>query len=312
MPNRTLVPYLVLLGGVLIVSMAAVLITSAIELGVRPITIAAGRLAFATLILTPIAWSKAGGELRRLERRDWLWGLGSGVFLAIHFAAWISSLDYTSVASSTALVATNPIFVALASSLIFRERLGLAVWLGVLLTVLGSALIGLSDRGGSGGTHPLLGDALALLGAVCGSGYFLVGRSLRTRLTILPYIWVVYSTAAVILLVWMMLAGQSLFGLPPAVYLVLLGLAVGPQLLGHTAFNWAIRYVSATLVTMAILGEPIGSALLAYLFLRQPVQPLQLVGGALLLGGIAVATLAERRAQPSTAQLAEAESVIAP
>ncbi len=312
MPNRTLVPYLVLLGGVLIVSMAAVLITSAIELGVRPITIAAGRLAFATLILTPIAWSKAGGELRRLERRDWLWGLGSGVFLAIHFAAWISSLDYTSVASSTALVATNPIFVALASSLIFRERLGLAVWLGVLLTVLGSALIGLSDRDGSGGTHPLLGDALALLGAVCGSGYFLVGRSLRTRLTILPYIWVVYSTAAVILLVWMMLAGQSLFGLPPAVYLVLLGLAVGPQLLGHTAFNWAIRYVSATLVTMAILGEPIGSALLAYLFLRQPVQPLQLVGGALLLGGIAVATLAERRAQPSTAQLAEVESVIAP
>jgi drug/metabolite transporter (DMT)-like permease len=210
------------------------------------------------------------------------------------------------------LVTTNPIFVALASWLIFRERLPRGVWVGVALTVLGSALIGFSDSEGGSGSNPLLGDGLALLGAVCASGYFLVARNLRTRLSILPYIWMVYSSAAVILLVWMALAGQSLFGLSANVYLILLGLAIGPQLLGHTAFNWAIKYVSATLVTVSILGEPIGSALLAFLLLKQPIQGLQLLGGAVLLLGIAVTTLAERRSQQQQALLAETESVVAP
>jgi drug/metabolite transporter (DMT)-like permease len=192
-------------------------------------------------------------------------------------------------------VTTNPIFVALASALIFRERLPLGTWAGVLLTIAGSGLIAFSDSGAGTGAEPLLGDLLALLGAVSVSAYFLVGRALRNRLSLLPYIWLVYSTAAVVLLLLMTIAGESLLGLPPFVYLLLLGLAVGPQLLGHTAFNWALRYLSATVVTVGILGEPIGSALMALVLLGQPMQSLQLVGGAVLLAGIVVATLAERR-----------------
>ncbi len=312
MHQRPLGPYIVLLLGVLIVSTSAVMIKGAIELGTHPLTIAAGRLAFAALILTPIAWGHVGSELRSIARRDWLWGLLAGGFLAIHFAAWVTSLAYTSVASSTALVATNPIFVALASVLIFRERLRWTVWSGVLLTVLGAVLIAFSDHGGGSGLNPLLGDLLALLGAVCASGYFLVGRSLRTHMSTLAYIWLVYSSAAVILLGWMALAGYSLWGLPPVVYLLLLGLAVGPQLLGHTSFNWALRYLSATFITVAILGEPIGSAVLAYMLLQQDVQPLQLVGGGVLLAGIAVATLAERQAHQPTTQAVESEHASAP
>jgi len=288
--------------GVVIASTAAIMIKGAIDLGVPPLTIATGRIAFAALILTPIAWRRAGQEIRQISHRDWLWSLTAGLCLAIHFATWISSLAYTSVASSTALVTTNPVFVALASWLLLRERLPAGTWLGVLLTVVGSALIGLSDSSGGSGSNPLLGDALALLGAVSVSGYFLIGRRLRTRLTILPYIWLVYSTAAVLLLIGLPFAGESLWGLPPLTYLLLLGLAIGPQLLGHTAFNWAIKYLSATIVTIAILGEPIGSAILAFVIFQQPVQPLQLVGGAVLLTGIAVATLAEQRtAQPVAA-----------
>jgi drug/metabolite transporter (DMT)-like permease len=309
--QRGLFPYLVLLGGVLVASTAAIMIRGAQELGAQSLTIAAGRLTLASIILTPIAMSRAGAEIRAMSRREWLWGIASGTFLAIHFAAWISSLAFTSVASSTALVATNPIFVALASWLIFRERLALGVWLGVALTVGGSLLIALSDHGGGSGSNPLLGDALALLGALGGSAYFLVGRSLRRRLTTLPYIWMVYTAAAVVLLVWMALAGQSLWGLPPLVYLLLLGLALGPQLLGHTAFNWAIRYVSATVVTVSILGEPIGSAILAYVLLDQQVQPLQVLGGLTLLAGIAVATLSERRSQRSARAAVEAEGALA-
>ncbi|HEY1016772.1 MAG TPA: DMT family transporter [Herpetosiphonaceae bacterium] len=289
-------PYVVLGIGVLIVSTSAILSRGLIGLGVPTLAIAAGRLAFASLILTPLAWAKAGPQIRRLERRDWLWGLAAGAMLAVHFASWISSLAFTSVASSTALVATNPLFVALASWLIFRERLARGTWLGVALTVAGSALIGFSDSGGGSGANPLLGDGLALLGALTASGYFLAGRSLRSRVDLLPYIWMVYGVAALLLLALLPLAGLALTGLPPLAYALLLGLAVGPQLLGHTSFNWAIKYLSPTVVTVAILGEPIGSALLALLFFQEPLQPLQLAGGAVLLAGIAGATLAERGA----------------
>jgi drug/metabolite transporter (DMT)-like permease len=305
-------PYIVLVGGVAIVSTAAILIKATIDLEVAPLTIAAGRLVFAAVILTPIAWGRAGREIARMERSDWAWGLLSGVCLAIHFALWISSLAYTSIASATVLVTSSPVFVVLASWLLFRERLPGRYWCGVLLTVAGSVLVGLSDSGGHSGSNPLLGDTLALLGAASASGYLLVGRTLRKRLTLLPYIWLVYTTAAVVMLAGMHLVGQSLFGLPARVYVFMLCLAVGPQLLGHTSFNWAIKYVSATLVAVTILGEPLGSAALAYLIFRQTIAPLQFVGGAVLLVGIAIAMLGERRMQQPVAESLEADGEIAP
>jgi drug/metabolite transporter (DMT)-like permease len=287
--------YLVLFTGVLIASTASIMITGAIDLGISPLAVAAGRLSIAALILTPITWARSGTELRQLSRRDLGLALIAGLFLTIHFATWISSLAYTSIASSTALVATNPIFVALASWLILRERLRVGIWMGVVVTIAGSLLIALSDSSTGHGSAPLWGDLLALLGAMTVSGYFLIGRQLRSRLSLLPYIWLVYTTAAVGLLIVMGLSGQSLIGLPALGYLLIFGLAIGPQLLGHSAFNWAIKYLSPTLVTIAILGEPISSALLALLIFQQPLQPLQLVGGGILLAGIAIASLAERQ-----------------
>ncbi|HEY0737275.1 MAG TPA: DMT family transporter [Herpetosiphonaceae bacterium] len=312
MRDRPFFPYLVLLTGVLIASTAAIMINQAITLGAHPLTISAGRVALAALILTPIAWGTKGAELRRIERRDWGLGFLAGAFLAVHFATWISSLAYTSVASSTALVTTNPVFVALISWLIFREKLSWGVWMGVLLTVCGSMLVGFSDSAGGSGSNPLLGDLLALLGAMTVTGYFLIGRSVRNRLSLLPYIWLVYSSTGLVLLVWMALIGQTLFGLSPLVYLLLLGLAIGPQLLGHTAFNWAIKYLSATFVTVAILGEPIGATIIALFVLDQPLQPLQILGGAVLLVGIGVATLAERQRPAAAVEVAEVEAVVAP
>ena len=295
MRYRPWFPYLVLLGGVSVASTAAIMITSLIGEGVGLLAIATGRLGFAALILTPIALAKSRDELRRLSRREIGLALLSGVFLAIHFAAWISSLAYTSVASSTALVTTNPIFVALVSWLIWRERLGRRALIGIALSFLGSLLIALSDRNGGSGSNPLLGDFLALVGALFVTGYLLAGRELRRHMHILPYIWLVYSTAAVILLLWMVIAGQTLLGFPPYVYLLLLALAVGPQLLGHTSFNWSIKYLSATFVAVAILGEPISSTVLALVLLpNQQLQALQLAGGLVLMLGITVATLAER------------------
>ncbi|CAN5758686.1 DMT family transporter [soil metagenome] len=289
-------PYLVLTGGVIIVSTASILIRLAQQQEVGSLTIAAGRLGLAALVLTPLAWWQAGKELRGLSKRDyWLGGL-SGLFLAVHFATWISSLAFTSVASSAALVSTNPLWVGLASLVILKEKVSRAALIGVALTFAGSLLIVLSDTGATAQTRftaPLLGNSLALTGAVAITGYFLIGRNLRQRLSLLAYIWLAYTSAAIFLLIASQFSGQSVFGLTPLAYLLLLGLALGPQLLGHTSFNWALRHLSATFVAVAILGEPIGSALLAWLIFGESFAGLQLAGFVLLLAGIYVAARSE-------------------
>ncbi len=293
MPKRTLLPTLVLCAGVLVASTASILIRFAQGAGVSSLSIAAGRMALAALILTPLALIRARSELRGLAWPQLGLAIASGTLLAIHFASWISSLAYTSVASSAALVATNPLWVGLASVLIFRERLGWRVIAGIVITLAGTLLIGLSDSAVSTQPAPLLGNLLALLGAVAASGYLLIGRGLRRHLSVLAYIYIVYSSTALILVLWMLLAGQTLLGLPPTVYLYLLGLAIGPQLLGHTAFNYALATLSATFVALAILGEPLGSALLALLIFGERFAPLQLAGFVLLLCGIGLAALGD-------------------
>lgn len=296
MTRRSILPYLVLFAGVLIVSTAAILIRLSQAHGMSSLVIAAGRLGLAALLLTPIAWLRAGNELRQVHRRDALLAGGSGVFLAIHFATWISSLEYTSVASSVALVSTNPLWVGLASWLIYRERLTWAIATGIGLTITGSILIALSDSVVSQHSNPLLGNTLALVGALTVTGYFLIGRDVRRRLSLLAYIWLVYTAAALVLLILVLLSGHAVLGYPPIVYLMVLGLAIGPQLLGHTAFNWALRYLSATFIAVAILGEPVGSAVLAMIYFGERFAPLQLAGFILLLIGIYVAAIHERAA----------------
>lgn len=304
MKHTALLPYLVLLGGVLIASTAAIMIRLVQEQGMASIAIAAGRLGLAALILLPIAWLRVGDELRHLRRSDVLLGIGAGGFLALHFATWISSLEYTSVASSAALVTTNPLWVGVASWLLLRERPRWQTIAGIVMSIGGSLLIiisGLEESANTGYSNPTLGNLLALLGSITVSGYFLIGRDLRRRLSILAYIWLVYTSGAVLLGLWVLLSGQPVLGFSPVVYLLLLGLAVGPQLLGHTSFNWALAHVSATFVALAILGEPIGSAVLAWFVLDERIDPtsyagiLQLTGFVVVLLGIYIGARGEQK-----------------
>ncbi len=302
--RHNLLPYVVLFCGVLMASTAAIMIRYAQQAGMSSIAIAVGRLGFAALILAPVAWTQIGAELRSLGRRDLLFGIGAGFFLALHFVTWTSSLEYTSVVSSVALVTTNPLWIALASWLVLREQLRWGTIGGIVLTLSGSGLIILSGIGAEPGaqySNPTLGNVLALLGAIMVSGYFLIGRSLRRRLSILAYIWLVYTSGAVMLLLWLLLSGAQFWGFSPLAYLLLLGLALGPQLIGHTSFNWALAHVSATFVAVAILAEPIGSAMLAWVLFDERIDRttregiLQLAGFVLLIAGIYVAAVSERR-----------------
>ena len=257
------------------------------------LVIAAYRLTLATLILLILALPKTLPEFRRLTRKEMLPSLGAGLFLCFHFAFWVSSLQYTSVASSVIFVTTTPIFVALASAFILRERISLVLSFSILIAVAGGMIIGWGDRGK--GRDPLYGDFLSLLGAVMATGYLLVGRRVRRKVSLPAYVTLVYGAAAVFLILLALLNGDSLFGYAPKDYLLFLLLAVGPQLIGHSSLNWALRFFSATLVAVFVLGEPIGASILAYFILGENPGISLLGGGALVLLGIYLSAKEERR-----------------
>lgn len=287
-------PFAVLGAGVLVVSFGAILVRLAQGQGVPSLAVATLRLGVAAIVVTPIAWMRSREALACMSPRQMLAATAAGFFLALHFATWISSLEYTSVASSTALVTTNPLWIGLASVLFFRERLKRATLVGILLTLAGSFAIFISDsRTAAPGGAPLLGNSLALIGALCFSAYLLIGRRVRAGLPLAAYVWLAYGGAALFLLLAAVAGGTPLSGHTGAAYAFMLGLALGPQLLGHTAYNWSLRHVSATFVAVATLGEPIGGAVLAFFLFGETFAPLQLLGFALLLGGIYLAARAE-------------------
>jgi len=275
---------------VLTVSAAAVLIRLA-QAEVHSIVIAAWRLTLATLILTPVALIRFRREFSSLTASDWRNALLSGILLAVHFGTWITSLALTTVAASVVLVWTSPIFVGLGSHLLLGERLTRAMIVALVVVIFGSVIIGVGDL--AVGTHRLLGDLLALLGAISGAGYLLIGRRLRRRLSLLAYVFPVYGTAAVVLMAVMLLAGLGPAPQRSQTWLWLVLMAIGPQILGHSSLNWALRYLSATFVSLATLGEPIGSTLLAWWLLGERPTIWAVVGGILILCGIAIASHAQ-------------------
>lgn len=291
--QRPAIPPIVgILIGITAVSFAAIFIRYASLDGAPALAIGAWRMILASLILALPASFRAKGELRTLNRRAALLAVLSGVFLAAHVATWISSLQLTSVAASAALVSTYPLFVAIVSSVWLRERLLPMGWVGVVVAVVGSAVIAFGDV--SGGTvNSLLGDMLALAGAVAGAGYYLLGRSVRQSLSLLAYISLSYATAAVVLLVVALATGTPLLGYSPNVYLMLLLLAIVPQLIGHSAFNWALGYLSATFVAVTVVGEPIGATILAFALFGERPGIATIVGGAMILVGIVLVSRAE-------------------
>ncbi|MCI2430375.1 DMT family transporter [Candidatus Acetothermia bacterium] len=258
------------------------------------LSIAAYRLGIAALILTPIALARRRAELRALSLTDLRYALLGGICLALHFIFWISSLEFTSVASSVVLVTTNPIFVALGSHFLLKEPVTQSLVVGIGVSLLGGVLIGYGDF--LAGPNVLLGDGLALLGAIMASAYFLVGRRLRAHTDLLTYIFLVYGAAALVLVTTALLLRQPLLGFSPETYLWMSLLALGPQLIGHTSFNWALRFLSAGSIAVVILGEPIGSAILAFFLLQEPLTLLKIFGGSLILCGIYLALRTPARA----------------
>ncbi|MEX2583593.1 MAG: DMT family transporter [Gemmatimonadota bacterium] len=284
-------PYAVLFVSVVAMSWAAPLIrfseADALAISFWRLAIAVG--CSAAVLLLRGEWS----AVTQLTIREWVIAGLAGLLLAGHFTAWIASVQLTSVAASVALVSTQPVWVALIAIAVLREYPTPRQWIGISLAVVGAAVIGAGDLGA--GSDPLLGDMLALLGAVLVAGYYVIGRKLRGSIGIWPYVTIVYGFAAVFLLLALLATDPASVAPHPARdWLVFLALALGPTMIGHTGQNWALRYLPAYAVNLTLLGEPVGATLIAWVLPQiAEVPPVEaVIGGALILGGI---TLGLRR-----------------
>jgi drug/metabolite transporter (DMT)-like permease len=284
--------YLVLGMGVFAVGWAAIFIRLA---DAPALSTAAYRLMFAAIPVAGYATLRHQTDLRGLHGGGrWLL-LGSGAALALHFATWIGSLQLTSVASSVALVTTQPLWAALIAAAFLGERVTRGTVVAMVVATAGGALIGARDFAAGG--EALVGDALALIGAICAAIYFTIGRRMRVGLDLPAYIGVVYPAAAVLLLVMTIVARQPLTGFSGETWLMFLLLALVPQLVGHSSLNWAVRYLPAHVVTVALLGEPVLSTVLAIPILGERPGLIRVIGGAVTLFGVYL-VLRESRPNP--------------
>ncbi len=254
---------------------------------VHPIAIAFYRMLFSTLILLFFIPSHIK-EIKALTKKEWIIVITTGFFLAIHFAAWISSLEYTTVASSVILVSAHPLIVAWIGGWYLGERAPPKIYVGIGIALMGVTLMAYSDYSIS--EWALFGDVLAILGMFAMAGYILRGRKVRQETSLVAYAFLVYLTSTIFLGFFSLGSSTSFTIYPMREYIIFLALAIIPTMFGHTVYNWALKYVRARLVSISLLGEPIGSSILAFFLLQEIPPRLSILGGVITLFGIYLCT----------------------
>lgn len=274
-------PYIPIIIGVISISLSAILVKLAkADSGV----IAFYRLLFSVLIMSPIFFYKYIPEIKELNKRDWIFSSIAGVFLAFHFIFWFESLNYTSVASSTVLVTLQPLFAFIGTYFFFKEKLSFKTILSGIIAIIGSFLISWGDFKVSGSA--LYGDLLALIACALITGYLLFGQDVRKRVSLITYTMVVYTCSTICLFFYVLIKGESFGPYSPMTWVWFLLLAIIPNLLGHTLFNWAVKWVSTNVISVAVLFEPIGAAILAYFVFTEKLIATQIIGGIVVIVGV--------------------------
>jgi len=294
--------YFLLFIGVISISTSAIFIRFA-QQEADSLVIAAARMVISVFPLVVIVGVSYISELKKISKRNLLLSLLSGMLLAMHFATWITSLEFTSIASSVVLVCTTPIWVTSFGAIFYKEKVNKFVILGILFALTGGILVALSTHctlsslrpvcefvtGGQNSTNSI-GNLLAFLGALFAAGYLIVGKTVRKSVPLVPYAFIVYLTSAVILTALVILYSRPVLVYKPNTYIFFVLLAVFPQLIGHSTLNWALKYLSTTYVSIAQMGEPVGSTILAIIIFREIPTTFKVIGAMFILAGIFIAS----------------------
>jgi len=299
MTNKQLY-FVPLSGAVIAVSTAAIFIRNA-QNDVPSMVIATFRLSIASFLLWLFVLPSRKKVLLGILKSNYWSLIISGLLLALHFACWITSLQHTSVMSSVVLVTTTPIWVAILSPIFLKEKMSFRIGMGLIIALAGSILITMGQNCDfvdqkilcsfddlSFSSNIIIGNMLAIFGAFAAAGYVMIGRKLRKTVDFSSYILWVYSISSVVLLFFTVLFGYKLWGYSLKAYFFMMLLAIIPQLLGHSLLNWLLGFLPAIYVAISLLGEPIGSSLLAFIFLQESPTIIEIIGACIILAGILV------------------------
>lgn len=281
---------LAILTAVIAVSFSAIFIRWS---DAHPLVIATYRMGITSIILLPLVVARNLEDLKKINKNEYLFMISVGLVLALHFGTWITSLKETSVASSVILVTSHPLFVAIVSHYILQEKLKTVGYFGILIAFCGIIILTIGDFG-LGGLN-FRGDILALIGSIAAGTYILGGRKARRTIPLVPYVFIVYSICTICLLIASIITSAPLYPLQLREYELFILMAIVPTILGHTFYNYALKYVKAQIVSVSLLGEPIGSSILAFILLSEPAPRLTILGGCLILPGIYLAYIGRKR-----------------
>ncbi|WP_193064393.1 DMT family transporter [Oceanobacillus oncorhynchi] len=277
--------------GVFSISTSAILVRLATE---APASIIANyRLLFAVLLLLPFILFHYKHEFKRISTKNWWLSILAGVFLALYFILWFESLNYTSVASSVVLISLQPIFAFIGTYFIFGERFSSGAIISIFIVLLGGLIIGSGDFQLSG--EVIYGDMLALLGAIAVTIYFLSGQHVRKNVSLITYTFIVYGISTVILTLFNLIRQENFFSYPADHWWIFIALAIIPTFLGHSLFNWSLKWLSTSTISMAIVFEPIGASILAFLILNETPTWAQFLGGTIIVFGLFLFILSTSR-----------------
>lgn len=289
-------PYIAVIIGVISISSSAILVKLA---GDAPAGIIANyRFIFAVIIMAPIIFKKYGHEFKRIRKKDWIFTILAGLFLALHFILWFESFNYTSVTSSVVLVTLQPIFAFLGTYLFFKERFSFGTIASLIIALLGSFIITTGDF--QMGDGAFFGDILAILGAITITVYFLFGQQVRKRLSFMTYTFIVYTVSAVTLLFYNIGLQNSFTGYSTLQWWIFIAMAIIPTFFGHSLFNFALKWLSTSTISFSFILEPIVATILAVIILHEQVTANQLLGGTIVVFGLLLFTVSTTRKRTVT------------
>lgn len=267
------------------------------EGGLPSPVVAAGRMSLAAVILTPLVLGRYRDELRNFAGADILWAMGGGALLCIHFMLLIFALEYTSILIVTVILNTGPLWVALLERVFLKERVNKWVWVGLFITIIGSTYIAFFATGETSvaENNPLLGAGLSLAAAMCGASYITLGRNLRQKLSLFPYVWIVFGFGGMVGIVIALASGTPITGHPSGGYFWLFMLTLIPQLIGHSGFNYVLGYITATLTSLSNQMLTVTAATAAFFIFGEVPGMVEIIGSVIIAVGVIMALLMRGR-----------------
>jgi len=290
-------PWIILVIGIAAATFAAPFIKLSQQGGIPSPVVASGRMLLAAIAITPLVWRYYRHEMAQINRKDILYAMLAGLCLQAHFQLFIVALETTSILVVTVLLNTGPLWVAMIERAFLKEHINKYVWIGLIVTIFGGMYIALNATNtvGASDVNPLFGATLSALAAVAGAATLTLGRNLRQKVSLFPYVWIVFGFGGLMGLVYAIITGTPILGHSAGGYFWLLMLTLIPQLIGHSCFNFALGYITATMTSLSGQMITVTATIAAFIMFAEVPTMTDIIGSAIIATGVVIAIIYRRK-----------------